>query len=201
MSGMDAKMYATITDLCGRLAGRLSDAQLGAVRGHYAVGEEVIAESALVAGLAYERVGVTPEELDLIRVILDNPNDPDLDAVPIIDALPPLAYRFSPTGPVGAPDPSSADVLLSTEAPLQGGRHLYRAWRDPIDGAPDGAAWAYVLQVTPGTDELLAYSGLDSQLVVTLRETWPIEVVTEGVPMYPYQAAVLATAQRIWTRV
>lgn len=196
---MDVQRYATIVDLCVRLAGRLSDDVLDAVRSHYFGGEELIAESALLLGLAYEGVGVIREEHDLIRSVLDDPGNPDLDAVPIIDAVPPVAYRFDPTGPPEAPDPTRADLLLSTEAPRHGGRRLHRAWREPADPALDGATWIYVLELTPGADELGAYSGLSSRLWVVLHEGWQIEAVVEGNPHPPYQAAALTAAHQVWT--
>ncbi|MFE9745363.1 hypothetical protein ACFYOT_10695 [Saccharothrix saharensis] len=72
---------------------------------------------------------------------------------------------------------SRADVLLSTDARDHGGRRLRRAWREPVEGAPDGVTWAYVLQVAEGTDELKAYSGPASWLWVVLREKYALEVV------------------------
>lgn len=196
---MDVKTYATIVDLCARFAGRLSDDVRGAVRGHYFGGEELIAESALLLGLAYEGVGITREEHDLIRSVLDDPDNPDLDDVPVVDTVPPLAYRFSPTGPAGAPDPTRADIVLSTDAPRHGGRRLRRAWREPLDGAPDGATWVYVLQIAPDADELRAYSALSSRLWVVLQEKWEIEAVVEGSLLPPYQAAALTAAHQVWT--
>jgi hypothetical protein len=196
---MDVKTYATIVDLCARFAGRLSDNVLDAVRVHYFAGEEVIAESALLLGLAYEGVGITREEHDLIRSVLDDPDNPDLAAVPIVDEVPQPAYRFSPTGPPDTPNPTRADMLLSSEAPRHGGRRLRRAWREPIEGAQDGATWVYVLQVAPGADPLRAYSGLSSRLGVVLQEKWQVEAVTEGGLLPPYQAAALTAAHQIWT--
>jgi len=195
---MDVQTYAAVASLCARFAGRLSDDVLGAVRDHYAGGEPELAEQALLLGLAFESVGNTREEHDLIRSVLDDPDNPDLDGVAIIDAAPPVPYRFSSAGPADAPDPSRADIVLSTDAPRHGGRRLRRAWREPLDGAPDGATWLYVLQVTAGTDELSAYSGLTSRLWVVLQEKWPLEVVVEGSLLPPYQAAALTAAHQVW---
>jgi hypothetical protein len=75
---------------------------------------------------------------------------------------------------------------------------LRRAWRDPLPGAPNGPGWVYVLQVARGGDELSAYSALDSQLWVTLRVKWPIEVVVEGGLLPRYQAAALTAAHEVW---
>lgn len=196
---MDVKTYATIVDLCGRLAGRLSDTVLDAVRVHYFAGEEEIAESAMLLGLALEGVGVTREEHDLIRSVLDDPNNPDLDDVSVVEEVPPVAYRFGPTGPPNAPDPTGADALLAAEAPRHGGRRLRRTWREPLNGSGQSATWVYVLQVAPGSDELRAYSGLSSRLGVGLRLNWPIEVVTEGNLLPPYQAAALTGAHQVWS--
>src|SRR5262245_49058066 len=124
---MDTQTYAAISAVCARLAGRLSDDALGAVRDHYFAGENELAESALLLGLAYEGVGITAEEQDQIRGTLDDPDNPDLDDVPVADAVPPLTYRFSPEGPASAPDPARADIVLSADAPRHGGRRLRRA--------------------------------------------------------------------------
>lgn len=194
---MDATTYATVTAIGARLAGRLSDDVLGTVREHFAAGELDLAESTLLLTLAYEEVGVTQEERELLRAILDDPDNPDLADVPAIDEVPPPAYRFSPTGPPTAPDPSRADIVLSTDAPRHGGRRLRRAWREPLDGTGT-ATWLYVLQVVPSTDELAAYSGLTSRLWVALHEKWPLEVVVEGSLLPPYQAAALTAAHQVW---
>ncbi|SDX06413.1 hypothetical protein SAMN05216215_100792 [Saccharopolyspora shandongensis] len=196
---MDAKTYAAVTDVCARLAGRLSDDTLGVVRDQYAAGESDLAESTLLLNLEGEGVGITREEQDLIRSALDDPGNPDLDDVPVIDAVPPLQYRFSPAGPADAPDPSRADIVLSTDAPRHGGHRLRRAWREPLAGAPDAAAWVYVLQVAEGTDQLSAYAGLSSRLWVALKEKWPLEVVVEGKQLPQYQAAALTAAHQIWS--
>ncbi|TDV57228.1 hypothetical protein [Actinophytocola oryzae] len=195
---MDVQTYATASTVCALLAGRLSDDTLGAARDHYSGGESELAESALLLGLAFEGVGITREEQELIRASLEEPDNPDLDDVAVIDSVPPLTYRFSPTAPPSAPDPSRADVVLSTDAPRHGGRRLRRVWREPLPGARDGATWLYVLQVAPGTDELGAYSALTSRLWVVLQEKWALEVVVEGSLLPPYQAAALTAARQIW---
>jgi hypothetical protein len=195
---MDAKTYAAVTDVCARLAGRLSDDTLGTVREHYAAGEWDLADATLLLNLAYEGVGITGPERDLIRSFLGDPDGPDLLDVPVVAEVPPPAYRFSPTGPAGTPDPTRADIVLSTDAPRHGGRRLHRAWRDPRGGARDGATWVYILQVAEGTDELKAFSGLASRLWVVLQEKWQLEVVVEGWLLPPYQAAALAAASQIW---
>jgi hypothetical protein len=198
---MDVQTYAAAAAVCARLAGRLSDDVLGAVRDHFSGGEPELAESALLLGLAFEGVGITREEHDLIRTVLDDPDHPDLDDVRIVDVPPQLAYRFSPAGPADAPDPSRADVVLSTDAPRHGGRRLRRAWREPLPGAQDGATWLYVLQVAPGTDELGAHAGLTSRLWVVLQDRYPLEVVVEGALLPPYQAAALTAAHQVWAAV
>ncbi|MGX7824264.1 hypothetical protein ACTG9Q_04160 [Actinokineospora sp. 24-640] len=196
---MDVQTYAAATAVCALLAGRLSDDVLGTVREDYSVGEDESAENALLLNLAHEGVGITQEERDLIRALLGDPANPDLDTVPHIDTAPPLPYRFGPTAPPGAPDPTRADHLLSAAAPRQGARRLRRAWRQPLPGAPGGATWLYVAQVAVGTDELRAYAGLTSTLWIDLREKWQIEVVVEGKLLPPYQAAALTAAHQVWT--
>lgn len=195
---MDVKTYAAVTAICARLAGRLSDDILGTIREHYFAGEPDLAESTLLLSLAFDNVPITPEERELIRSTLPDPDNPDLAAVPAIDAEPPLRYRFTQTAPPDAPDPRRADIVLSTDAPRHNGRRLRRTWREPLNGQSDGATWLYVLQVTPGTDELGAFSGLSSRLWVALKEKWPLEVVTEGALLPPYQAAALTAAPQIW---
>ncbi|MET8089772.1 hypothetical protein [Micromonospora sp. NPDC005220] len=195
---MDEKTYAAITEMCARLAGRLSDDTLGALRDQYAAGEWDLADATLLLSLAYEVVAISPEERDLIRSFLGDPDNPDLLNVPVIAEVPPPPYRFSPTGPANAPDPTRADSLLSTEAPRRRGHSLHRAWRDPFDGAPDGATWVYVLRVADGTDELKMHSGLTSKLWISLREKWQLEVVADSSPLTPYQAAALTAAHPVW---
>jgi hypothetical protein len=195
---MDVKTYATVTDLCARLAGRLEDDTLRSVREDYFGGEPAQAEATLLLTMAYENIGLTQEEHDLIASTLDDPDSPDLAAVPIIAEVPPVPYRFSGQAPTAAPDPSKADVVLSADAARHGGRRLRRAWREPLDGAPDGAKWVYVLQVAEGANLLGAFAGLSGRLWVVLKEKWPLEVVVEGKPLPPYQAAAVTVAPQIW---
>jgi hypothetical protein len=195
---MDVQTNAAVAAVCARLAGRVSDDVLDAVRDHYSAGETEIAESALLLGLALEGVAITLEEQDLVRAALYDPGNPDLDDVPITDEVPPLAYRFHATGPASAPDPSRADAVLGQAAPAHGGRRLCRAWRAPLDGAQDGPAWTYVVAVGEETDVLSARAGLVCALWVELGQRWPVEVVTDGRDLPPYQAAALAVAVEVW---
>lgn len=198
---MDVKTYATVTDVCGWLAGRLSDTVLDAVRVNYYVGEDVMAESAMLLGLAMENVGITAEEREQIRSVLDDPHNPDLDDVPSIDEVPPPAYRFMPSpppAPITAPDPARADEVLAAEAPNHGGKRVRRTWRVPVNDQDNGT-WLYVVQVSPGANVLRAYSGMSSKLNVEAQLTWPIEVVTEGALLPPYQAAALTAAHQVWS--
>ncbi|GAB4106437.1 hypothetical protein AB0C42_20525 [Micromonospora taraxaci] len=198
MTTMDTKMYAAVGEVCRRLAGRLSDDALGSVREQYAAGELDLADATLLLSLAYQGVGVTVEERDLMRTFVGEPDGPDLAEVPVVEQVPPLSYRFVPDGPADAPDPAPADALLSADAPNWDGLALHRAWRAPLDGAPDAATWAYVLQVAEGTDELSTYSGVMSHLWVSLKQKWPVEVIAGGSPRTPYQEAALAGSQTVW---
>lgn len=192
---MDVITYAAVVDVCARLAGRLSDDVLDSIRVHYAVGEGYLAEATMLLSLVHEGAGITAEERDLIRRTLEDPGHPELDDVLAVDEVP-LLYRF---GPGGTPDRGAdvrADALLAAEAPKHGGRPPLRAWREPLTGAPGPATWVYVVRVAPGTDELLAYSGLSSRLTVELRAPWLVEVVTEGRDVSHYQAAALAAARK-----
>ncbi|MCX5065613.1 hypothetical protein OOJ91_06925 [Micromonospora lupini] len=195
---MDVKSYAAVAEVCRRLAGRLADDTLGTVREHYSAGESALADDTLLLSLAYHGVGITVEEQALMRSFLGDPDGPDLAEVPIIAEVPTPPYRFSPTGPTDAPDPTAADDLLSTDAARRNGRSLHRVWRAPLDGAPDEAAWLYVLRVAEGTDELATYAGVTAQLWTTLRQRWPVEVVADGSTRTPYQEAALAGAATIW---
>lgn len=196
---MDVTTYATLTGVCGWLAGRLSDTVLDAVRVNYYVGEDAMAESAMLLGLAMENVGITPEERAELRSVLDDPDNPDLDDVPSITEAPPPSYRFTsspPPGQVTAPDPSLADGVIAAEAPNHQGRRVHRTWRVPSND-PCRGTWLYVVQVSPGADVLRAYSGISSRLNVAARLTWPIEVVAEGSPLPSYQAAALTAADQV----
>ncbi|WP_394618406.1 hypothetical protein JNUCC0626_04710 [Lentzea sp. JNUCC 0626] len=188
---MDVQTYRTVTDLCVRFAGRLPDDALRSVREDYFGGEPALAEATLLLTLGYEDIGITREEHDLIRSISD---DPDLARVRIVDRVPPLAYRFSPSAPADAPDPSRADRVLADESARYGGRVLRRAWREPLVGALDEAKWVYVLEVDTA-DVLGAFAGLSARLWVTAREKWPVEVVNDA--RSPYQAAA-SLGPRIW---
>jgi hypothetical protein len=196
---MDAMTYATITEVCARLAGRLSDGVLGAVRGYYAAGEWAIGDDTLLLNLAYQGVGITQEEHDLIRTLLDESNVADLAEVLIVAEVPPLAYHFRSMHPADAPDPTRADRLLGGHAARNSVRRIHRAWRDPLNGAPDGATWVFVVHVAEGIDELKTFSGLSAVLWTDLKEKWPMEVIAEGAELTAYQAAALAAAQLIWT--
>ncbi|KJK46739.1 hypothetical protein UK23_22675 [Lentzea aerocolonigenes] len=196
---MDVKTYATVTDLCARLAGRLEDDTLRSVREDYFGGEPAQAEATLLLSMAYENIGITAEERALIASTLDDPDSDDLAAVPGIDEVPPLAYRFTAQAPADAPDPGKADIVLSADAARHGGRRLRRVWREPLEGAPDTAKWVYVLQVAEGANLLGAFAGLSGRLWVVLKETWPLEVLVEGKPLPPYQAAAVTVAPQIWS--
>ncbi len=95
---------ASITLVCGLLAGRLSDDTQGTVREHYAAGEWGLADGTLLLNLAYEDVGITSDERDLIRSFLADPDIPDLLAVPVTDEVRPL-YRFTQNAPRARPTP------------------------------------------------------------------------------------------------
>lgn len=196
---MDVKTYATVTDMCARLAGRLEDDTLRSVREDYFGGEPAQAEATLLLSMAYENIGITAEERDLIASTLDDPNSPDLAAVPSIDQVPPVAYRFGSSAPANAPDPGKADIVLSADAARHGGRRLRRAWREPLAGAPDGAKWVYVLQTSENANLLGAFAALSGRLWVVLKEKWPLEVVVEGRLLPPYQAAAVTVAPQVWS--
>jgi hypothetical protein len=196
---MDGQTYAAAASVCACLAGRLSDEALGAVRDHYVGGEPELAESALLLGLAHEGVAITREEQDLIRATPDDPDNPDLDDVPLTDEPPDLVYRFHASGPAHAPDPTHADATLSAAAPHHGGRRLCRAWREPLPGAQNRATWLYVLTVSADADALAAFAGLTSRLWVALQVSWRLEVVVDGHDVPPYQAAAMAAAHEVWS--
>ncbi|WP_156893715.1 hypothetical protein [Actinokineospora enzanensis] len=195
---MDQQQYATATEICLRLSGRLPDDVLGAVQAHCFAGEDEMAIAALLLNLQYEGVPITAEEAALIRVLLDDPHDPELAEVTVVDSPPTLAYRFSPTAPADAPDPAGADRAITAEAALVGGRRVRRAWREPLPEAANPATWVYLVQVPPGVDELRARSAISSRLWVHRQEKWPVEVMVEGRLLPPYQAAAVTAAHQIW---
>ncbi|MEU3646030.1 hypothetical protein AB0E59_21780 [Lentzea sp. NPDC034063] len=195
---MDVKTYATVIDVCARLAGRLADDVLGSVREDYYGGEPSQAEATLLLTLAYQNIGVTAQERELIASTVDEAGLADLAAVPHLDEVPPVAYRFSADAPAGAPDPSKADIVLTADAALHRVHRVRRAWREPLDGAPDGAKWVYVLQTGADVNPLGVCSGLSGRLWVVLKEKWPLEVVVEGRALPPYQAAAVTVAPQIW---
>jgi len=180
---VDVSTYATVTDVCLRLAGRLSDDVLDTVRSHYFAGEPGLAEATLLVSLAHDGVGITRSEHDLIQSTLEDPVNSDLAAVLLVDEVPPSRFHFT----AGDPEPVAADAVLRAEAPKFGGVRLWRAWREP-----DGV-WVYVLEVA--SDPLRASSGLSSRLWVELKESWPVEVVVTGGPVHPYQAAAIAAGR------
>ncbi|WP_026423466.1 hypothetical protein [Actinokineospora inagensis] len=195
---MDQVQYTTAAEVCRRLAGRLSDDVIGVVQSQLFAGEDELARAALLLNLRHEGVGVTAEETELIRTLLDDPQDPELTELTAVDTAPPPAYRFSPTGPADAPDPSGADRVIAGEAAASGGRRVRRAWREPLPEAANPATWVYLVQVVPGSDELRAHSAITSRLWVTRQEKWPVEVVVEGRLLPAYQAAAVTAAHQIW---
>ncbi|GAA2784724.1 hypothetical protein [Crossiella cryophila] len=195
---MDVLTYARVLEVCARLAGRLSDDTLDAIRTHYHAGEPDLADATLLLTLAYHEVGITEEERDLIRSALPDPDSQDLAAVPAVATIPPPRHHFTPTAPAAAPDPAPSDTLLATEAAHHNALALSRTWRDPLPGVRDSGTWIYVLRLPPTTDPLHAYAALSSQLWAVLRETWPLEVLVEGIPNPPYQTAALSAATQIW---
>jgi hypothetical protein len=188
--------YAALTEACALLAGRLPDDSLSSVRDFYAAGEWQLGDDTLLMGLAYYGVGITDAERELLRSFLGDPYGADLNAVPALAEVPPIPYRFSPAG---GPDPAAVDAFLTAEAARRGYLRLYRAWREPLPGAPDGATWVYLVRVPEGTDELKAHSGLGAQLRAHVRAEWWLEVIAEGAPATPYQGAALAAAHPVWT--
>ncbi|RLK60355.1 hypothetical protein [Actinokineospora cianjurensis] len=198
---MDQPQHATATEVCRRLSGRLTDDVVSVVQSQFFAGEEEMARSSLLLNLQYEGVGITEEEADLIRRLLDDPHDPELAEVAVVATAPPPAYQFSPTGPADAPDPTGADRVIAGEAAGTGGRGVRRVWREPLPDAANPATWVYLVQVPPGADELRAHNAISSRLWVSRQEKWPIEVVQEGRPLPPYQAAAVTAAQHVWAAV
>ncbi|GLZ37564.1 hypothetical protein [Actinokineospora sp. NBRC 105648] len=196
---MDTKQYATATEVCRRLAGRLSDDVVSVVQSQIFAGEDELALSSLLLNLQYEGVAVTADEAEMIRTLLEDPQDPELAAVQVTAAVPPPAYRFTPTAPADAPDAGGADQVVIAESALVGGRRVRRAWREPLPEAANPATWVYLVQVAPDVDELRAYSAISSQLWVHRQEKWPVEVVVEGRLLPPYQAAAVTAAHQIWS--
>ncbi len=196
---MDAISYAKITNLCGRLGGRLSDPVLDAVRVYYFVGEGGLAEGTLLIGLVAEDVGITQSELELIRAFVADAATDEVGQLRVVSELPPSTHQFCPEAPATAPDPSRADEVLATEAERHRVRSLHRAWRGPQDDSPTGT-WLYVALVDADRDVLGVYSGLSSRLGATLRLAWPLEVMSHDQEPTSYQGDALAAASPVWAR-
>ncbi|WP_116952001.1 hypothetical protein [Jiangella endophytica] len=193
---MDVTTYANATVLCRRLAGRLSDGVLEAVRVYYFVGEGELADASLLLGLAMEDVQITPAERDLIRAVVADPRAAEFEDLRVVDEPDVPVYDFGQVGPPAAPDPARADDVLAVEA----GRHrvisLHRAWRSSRDD-PGTGTWVYVAVVGGSADELGVHSALSSRLGVAVRVAWPIEVVTAVGEPGSYQHRALAGAVRV----
>ncbi len=195
---MDEQQHATATEVSRRLAGRLSDDVVSVVQSQFHAGEDELARSSLLLNLQYQGVAITLEERELVRGLLADPQDPELLGVSLAETAPAPAYRFSPTGPPEAPDPTGADQVVAAQAALVGGERVRRAWREPLPEAANPARWVYLVQVAPGVDELRAHSAISAQLWVSRQEKWPVEVVVEGKALPPYQAAAVTAAHQVW---
>ncbi|MGW4635749.1 hypothetical protein [Nocardia sp. NPDC004415] len=189
--------YLAVTDLCQRLAGRMSDDPLAVIRGQYAAGEFQIGESTLVLGLLDEDLGITQEERDVLLALVDDANRSDLEDVASIDRLPPLRFRFHAESPRAACTPFSVDSLVISEAVRHEATRLFRAWRTPVDEEAGDSTWIYVLEVAAGTDQLDAFSGVDFSLSMN-GTAWSTEVVEQGAALHPYRSAALAGGTEIW---
>lgn len=193
---MDVTTYAAATALCGRLAGRLSDPVLEAVRVYYFVGEDELADSSLLLGLAAEGVQISPAERDLIRSVVADPDAAELAGLHVVDEPAVPVHDFRREAPPAAPDPARADDVLAAEA----GRHrvlsLHRTWRGP-GGDPGAGTWVYLAVADDDADVLGVHSALSSRLGATLRLAWPVEVLTAGGEPTSYQRRALAGAVEV----
>jgi hypothetical protein len=191
---MDVLRYANAEYLFRRMAGRLSDDVLSTVQEDFAAGEEQMAMSILLLNAHYQGVAITPGEVELCRSLLDDPADPDLLQVTVVDPLPPPDYRFSPTAPAGAPDPARVDEAIVGLAARVGVLGVRRSWRAPGPAGPNPARWIYLVRVAPGTDRLRAYSSIAAELSIELRDKSPVTVLADGAELTPYLAAAAAAS-------
>ncbi|WP_053207918.1 hypothetical protein [Jiangella muralis] len=192
---MDVTTYANATVLCRRLAGRLSDVVLEAVRVYYFVGEGDLADASLLVSLAMEDVQITPAERDLIRAVVADPNAAEFEDLRVVDEPVIPVHDFQPAGPPTAPDPARADDILAAEADRHRVHSLHRTWRSST-GDPGTGTWVYVAMVGDSADELGVHSALSSRLGVSLRVAWPIEAVAVSEPN-SYQDRALAGAVQV----
>jgi hypothetical protein len=194
---MDVVQYANAEYLCALLTGRLSDDIMDVVQGHFAGGEDQLAITALVLSLPDQRVAITPEELELCRSLLDDPADPDLLQVTVVDSLPLPDYGFSPTAPDGAPDPARVDEVITGLAARVGAHDVRRTWRAPGPAGPNPASWIYLVRVTPDRDRLQVFSSITSDLWIQLRYKSPVTVLAVGSELPPYLAAADAASHSV----
>ncbi|OLR90928.1 hypothetical protein [Actinokineospora bangkokensis] len=198
---MDVAHHATATEVARRLSGRLSDEVVAVVQSWFAAGEHGLAVAALVLNLQAEGVAVTTQEAALVRALAaEDPSTADLARadLALADLAPPPAYRFSPTGPPEAPDPTPVDRVLAAEAPPLGARRVRRAWRDPLPEAPNRPTWVHLVQVAAGVDELSVLGTLAARVWVRTQQRWPLDVIADGGLLPPYHAAAVTAAQQVW---
>lgn len=207
---MDEKQYAAAVDLCGRLTGRLPDGVHAVVRSYFAAGEDQLALATLLPQLRYDGVPVTPEEVALIRAVLEDPYTSvlaanqamglfaDLEAVTAAAAPDVPDYRFSPDAPAGAPDPARTDVTAIAAAARISARSVARVWRDAGAATAEASTWVYIVHVSAGADPLQAFSSVSSVLWREARVDWPVDVVSAGERLTSYRWAAVAAARQLW---
>lgn len=168
-------------ELLRRLAGRISDRELAALRADLREREIRELERNLLGYLTEHTVPLREAELDLLRAARLRPDGPWLAELASWDGVTPLPeYRFEPA----AADGSSTErhVLDWARDP----RRILKALRLPAsaDALPESVV--YVVEFA---------AGVDVSLQVVLSQ---VETVAAGEELPPYQAAALAAGRRIW---
>ncbi|MFC9437203.1 hypothetical protein [Nocardia sp. NPDC057030] len=181
-------------ELLRRLAGRLNDGTLAAMRYLLGAREHAAMVDVLMEQLARDGVGLDDHEGRLLDRMIFQPNELR-EQIPKIAATASPWYRFVPDlGP--QTDPYNVDHVLRWAAcdPEHRARTLYQARRLPIGPeSPVSQGRIYVLEVVEGAD----VSTIQSSVQYTPGAV-SVEVVAEGERLPPYQAAARTAGVAIW---
>jgi hypothetical protein len=193
-----------------RLAGRIPDAGLTAVRRQFADGDVRGAMTVVTQWVAGDRIPLLADELAAIRVLAGNPEA--LPGVAPVPDLPELPFAFSAVDRYGEIEADQLDGAVSAVAEGYGVAGLWRSWRYPLDpdaptGAltvtvdaddPDQAYRVYVVQV----EDLGGIRDLARELLRVVDEIGSagIEVISLDAEPPPYQDLALADSMLLWAQ-
>jgi hypothetical protein len=182
--------------LLRQLTGRLADDTVDPLWSYLGAGEYEMFEDMLFGQLETERVGLTGEEVELFRSLLDNPQDARLTQLPPLNELP--QYEF--TAPPDDSSTSAADAVAREWAAAQPKPvRVLRAWRQPANAAAHAKpGWVYVVVVPPKAPVKRARSELAAKLMVRKVGSWPVEPVVAGERPPDYQRSALQAGKQVW---